>query len=401
MATAALARRWRIPPPPPLRSRLPTESDDLIRASPYIASIAHTPAIRRDFPPAVIARVRADLNERRFARAFRAIEGFLAPERFLVFMEVVFGAGIERPFRASELVRNLDAFAARARGNPWPVLFKTFVLYRMERVEEALEASRPLLEAPASYGWMRIYRALIYLLYHCDYARAEKELKAVLRAAPRMWRAHAYRAEILVCRGRLDEALRLLDGVLGQVSGLGIADVRAWRGELLLWAGEYRRALPDLDYSAEHGVNMSFCWRGAAYMGLGERRRALRELDAGLELIPVDREALTLRGEARRLLGDLKGARADLDYAVRLVENPFWALANRALLRAKTEGRAGLLEDLRAMDPAVVAFFEHVSGLEAGEDAPLGSLCRLLEAGLKRWPGMRRTDRYLFPVWMR
>ncbi|HVE13470.1 MAG TPA: tetratricopeptide repeat protein [Elusimicrobiota bacterium] len=306
--------------------------------------------------------------------AFRECERILADDPApadLEFLLQPFGSLGADPDALNRLLARLPG----GRPGPWPVVLRAALLSALRDPDAALTAAEPFSRLPARYAFARFLRGRL-LLHAGKYAAARKEFAAALARRPAFWKARAFSAEALLCEGRRRDALREMDRAIAAARGLERAQALAWRGELRLWLGDYRRALTDADAGTSGGAPFAFCWRGAARLLLG-LPGALEDLDAAIRLNPRDCEALTWRGEARRLAGRPKEALADLDAAVALEPTSPFALANRALVHLALGKK-----DQAAVDR---------------ERIPAEVRDRFTLAGAK---GLRRADPYLRPLWL-
>lgn len=349
---------------------------------------------------ASLDRMRAALMLGRFQAAFQEAEVVLTCHPSQRMLERAIGGLSAWPCDLKvlpDLVRRLQSWSRRMPRNPWPSFLIADALEKLNRIQEAIATTEPLLRAPRRYGWMRWLRGRLLLNHRCDFRGAEQEFLAALKSAPWMWQAKGHLAEIALCRGDEKEAFRILDGLAASLEGQDKAQAFAWRGELRLWRGEYRQALGDLEEGVRGGAPFAFCWRGATLLRLGKPREALKDLDAALHIDPQDSEARTWRGEAFRLIGEPLRALEDL---VRPGGN-FWAVVNRALVREGLGDFKGMRSDFEALPPEVIGFFRKSSSLGPFRGYQPQAARDLLRAGLALGRGVRRPDRYLFPVWMR
>jgi tetratricopeptide (TPR) repeat protein len=291
--------------------------------------------------------------------------------------------------------------SGRGRFRPWFILLTTVLLDRLRWSSEALRESEKLMSLPRRYGWMRWHRGLMLLNNHWDKAAAAAEFQAVLESAPQVWKAHALLAELALARGERRRALRTMDELLLTVPESDRTSVLGWRGEMRLWIGEYREALPDLDLAVARQSPLAQCWRGAANVKLGNFPEALRDLDSQLRSHPEDQEALVWRGEARRLMGQWREALTDLDAACRFGNSPLWAYINRALTRARLRDVAGLWSDYLLVPEWVRSYFSWKLGADVKPDTPPRIITIQLEAILEAARGIRRNDQYLYSLWLK
>jgi tetratricopeptide (TPR) repeat protein len=290
--------------------------------------------------------------------------------------------------------------SARGRHPAWYLLLTTVLLDRLRWSAQALRESEKLMALPRRYGWMRWHRGLLLLNNHWEKDSAAAEFRAVLESAPQVWKARALLAELDLAQGARARALRTMDGLLREVQDPDRPAVLGWRGEMRLWIGEYRKALPDLDAAIERRSPLARCWRGGAYVKLGRFREALADLDAQLQSHPEDQEALVWRGEARRLMGRPREALADFDAACRLGNSPLWAYINRALAREKLGDVRGLWADYLLVPEWVRSYFSWKLGADVGSDTPPRVVAAQLEAVLAAARGIRRNDQYLYSLWI-
>lgn len=293
--------------------------------------------------------------------------------------------GRGRGVPASDALRRALAKAAPAGEPPrWRRYWRTYLFRMDDRRDEALRELDGLGTLRGSAVWMGYIRGRLRLAAGGHLA-AERELAAVARSAPALWKAAFCRAEALLCLGRRREAFASMAGALRGLSGVEESQALAWRAELRLWAGDARGAEADAGRGACGWARYALCWHGAAALVLGRPRAAIVRLDGALASMPDDPEALTWRGEAKRRLGDLVGARRDLDAALALEEDSFWARANRAALHAARGDAAASRRDMDALPFEVRVWFDaHAT----------------LDAGLRAAGGMRRTEEYLYPLWL-
>ncbi|MBI5240398.1 MAG: hypothetical protein HY926_07985 [Elusimicrobia bacterium] len=299
-----------------------------------------------------------------------------------------------------DLLRASLKRSGRGRLRAWYLLLNTVLLDRLRWSYDALRESEKLSGLPRRYGWMRWHRGLMLLNNHWDKDAAAAEFRAVLESSPQVWKARALLAELDLSQGAKARALRTMDRLLREVPESDRTSVLGWRGEMRLWIGEYRRALPDLDAAVARRSPLALCWRGAVLLKLKRFREALADLDAQLQEHPEDQEALIWRGEARRLMGRHREALVDLDAACRFGNSPLWAYVNRALTRAALGDGRGLWSDYLLLPEWVRSYYSWKLGADIKPDTPPRALEAQLKAILEAARGIRRNDRYLYSLWI-
>ncbi|MBI5210519.1 MAG: tetratricopeptide repeat protein [Elusimicrobia bacterium] len=299
--------------------------------------------------------------------------------------------------RAAEMA----ALAAESPSrSPWPWFYRGVSLCRTGRSREGLSA----LDAAAGfdaerYGWMRcaggVERLRLGLV-----EEAVDDLRAAVASMPSGWWARCRLAEAHAALSRDAEAMGEFSRAESACKPGVLREIRAWRGEVLLWLGRYEEALRDLDFAHAKGCGLAACWRGAARLLSGRPDEALGDLDLAIAINAADPEARVLRGELKRLTGRRAEALEDLRKAAEL-GNDLWADANLALLHASAGDEEAMWDSFEKLPLSVAsAALRGVGRSEwRGVDAKVvrGALEALLAAGR----GIRRPDRHLLPLCLR
>lgn len=236
-----------------------------------------------------------------------------------------------------------------------PSVFLQAALIEMHTADLAVQANAALRRAWESGEPFHPWAALYWLdTPDGDAADAETRLAAIdaaVRHYPGFAPAHDRRAEVLAHAGRFDEAAAACaPAMLGEPAPLPLRGRAAWvaaqRGDRLT-AIEQMRQLVD----SEPGYTWG--WRQLAewYDAVGKPEDAVRAADHLVRTAPNDPVALAIRGEARRALGDHRGAKADFQKAYDL--DPSYDAAGLQLVAAQLStddltGAAEALAKLRA-----------------------------------------------------
>lgn len=345
-----------------------------------------------------ITRFQANVKLGAYERAFREAESLLSA---LGTQECIDSFFIS-PERAEMMptLEALKALSAEAPADPWPRYFRAALLTNMGRGEEAIAETEALRGAPARYHWMRHRHGEFLLTSRRDYAGAEAEYAAALECVPGFWKARAALAEIALCRGDRAAALRRADELVEALPERSKPWGLACRGRLLLWLGEYERGLASLEPAVAAGVPGAALHRGGALLLLGRLAEAAGDLEAD-SASGTGAEALTWRGELRRLTGRLKEAGEALSAAIRLDgSNSVWALADRALVKGAAGDAAGMWTDYTTIRRDALERFERAAGAKPAGPADAEAMRSVLEAGLRLARGLRASNEHLFPLWM-
>ncbi len=339
------------------------------------------------------------LCARRYAKAFELAEAALrrtgapkAPEAFLWPWSFKIHRGVaEKGFCREELVR-IDGAAADGGFPHWFAYCRGVLLDYLGEKTEALDAFRGARKLPgALYGWMEQHSVRI----HSDleqFPQAVAVGQTILEHAPGHWWVRCRTAEAQLACGLIDQALAQFSRAEELSSVRAKPEVVTWHGEVLLWKGDYLRAIEKFD-RAEILGGRTFLngWRGAAYLKLGDLGRAFADLTAAVELDPKDREARVWRGEAHRLLGRPAQALRDSTHA----DAGWWGLFNSGLIRKSGGDEAGQADDVAAIPPHVTGFLCGILDLPAPRKMTAAQRERLLVEGLRLARGIRRSENYV------
>jgi tetratricopeptide (TPR) repeat protein len=198
---------------------------------------------------------------------------------------------------------------------------------------------------------------------------------------------------------QFEASYRPIDEVLAEFEALAAAhpDVPffvTYSAELLLWRGEYERALERFEqiwYATR--TRWGYVGAGAAAMLLGRDERALQLWEEGkAHYTYLDAEATyCYRGELSLRRGDYDAARADLELAVRARPERLGAWIDLALLNY-AQGREDALRETAARVEQLCPAFVWLVRREFGRDGD--ALARVLERLRERMRGNRSSVMY-------
>jgi tetratricopeptide (TPR) repeat protein len=251
------------------------------------------------------------------------------------------------------------------------------------------------------YSWM-LQSFVLVKLGVLDYAGAIEISRDILRRCPAHWWVRCRMAEAYMAAGDTAQGLREFEKA-ERTCGPGLrGEVLTWHGEVLLWLGDYARALEKLDAAVALGaLTFVFGWRGAVRLKLGDHDGALADLDRAVALDPKDFEARGWRAEAYRIRGRGAEALRDIDYLVAHGPRNYWTHFNRALLRDALGDGKGMAEDLAEAPAEMLALVKRKLGLPRGGKRLTRGEMRSVLTSLLDWSnGIRRWERYVQPIWM-
>ena len=333
----------------------------------------------------------------RYEEAFRAAEEVLdAPDGAAVLSRLWNPWGdrssaMPEGFLPARL-KKLSAAKLSPELEPYRAFLRGALLYYTGDYAGALRALDKLPALPAQrYGWMR-FPAGLAALYLLDFSRALKEFSSGEKAEVSKVTSMGRLAEVYFCSGNHAAGLKKLREAQRIAPLWARAGLLAWEGQLLLFAGRYKEALPPLSAGARGGDDAAWCWRGAALLRLGRLKEALVDLDKAVELFPTDREARIWRAEARRLAGNPAGALADLESVLAHGPNN-WAYIDRALLRSDAGDEKGMRLDFLRVDPEIRRALARAAGRR--------DVRAMLQKAAGLALGDRRDEKYFNAAWLR
>ncbi len=226
--------------------------------------------------------------------------------------------------------------------------------FTAERTERSLVPEFPAKDAPAAQAKLRdLADQSLYIRRPATYAVTDADLAVWQAKTLTSDDAFVDRGNVLLDRGRLDEALKDFEAALSIAPGNVTA--RADRGVTRAWQGDFAAAEADFAAVDKVAPNNAIVWRGR---GLAAEKQATFKPAAdaytrALTIEPGNVFSLVGRARAKRALGDNDGALADLAAAlVTAPKNPDAYLLRANILRSMNKPDAVIAEAdalLRAM----------------------------------------------------
>ncbi|MEN2789441.1 tetratricopeptide repeat protein [Sphingomonas oligophenolica] len=226
-------------------------------------------------------------------------------------------------------------------------------VFTVEEEEHSLAPEFPASEAPAAQEKLRdLFKQTLYVRKPANYILTAAEVDAAMKETPATADAFVERGNMLLDRGRMDEAIADFGKALGldPKSALALAD----RGIAHAWKGE--TALANADLSAAAVIDprnaVVFRARGMLAMQGGKPAEAVAAYTTSLEIDPGNGFAIEQRAQAHRAAGEIDLAIVDANAAIK--RNPrstdmYLLLANIARNRGDQAGA------LRQADAVVAA----------------------------------------------
>jgi len=306
----------------------------------------------------------------------------------------------------TRLLDRLDLYRQRRPDSPWGPYFSIGIGHARRRSHDG-DLKDLARTAGPRYVWMRRDLGKNKLIAG-DVDGALREFEAVRDyCRPGDWLAECHVGEARLLRG----GLREMTAAFARAEELAPAhkreEIRAWKGQMLLWSGRYARALSVLSRVPESSP-YALCWKGAALYKLGRKAQALTVLDATLSRSPDDLEARIWRGEVLLSLGRRDEARRDVDAAIAVAPQSGYAHVLRALLHhadARAEEMRRECELIRRSFPAPLSelwspseplsaaavALRRLLALSRGVRSSDGAFAAALFARARRAPGRRAS----------
>lgn len=307
----------------------------------------------------------------------------------------------EEDFLRRELAR-VRAAASSGEFPHWFAYYRAILLNNLAQNKGAMAEYAKLKGLDAGrYSWMWQSFVLVKLGV-LDFPGAVVISRDILSRAPSHWWVRCRMAEALMAGGDVAGGLREFETAERTCGAAQLGEVLTWHGEVLLWLGEYARALEKLDAAVAAGAK-SFVlgWRGAVHLKRGDHARALADLDAAVARDPKDFEARGWRAEAHRLAGRHGEASADLEHLVSRGPHNFWTYINRALLRDALGDEKGMAEDYAQAPPEMLERARARLGVPRAPGLPGRDEMRRVLTFLLEWAkGVRRWENYTQAIWM-
>lgn len=306
----------------------------------------------------------------------------------------------EQRFLAAELGRIRSA--ARGGGHAhWFAYYRAVLLGLLSRpADAAAEYGRIERLDPVRYSWMR-QAFVVVSLELLDLRGAVAICRSILEHCPDHWWVRCRMAEAHLAQGARTAGLREFARAEATADASARREVLTWRGEVLLWLGDYRAALAKLDEAIALGAKtFTYGWRGAARLKLGDLKGAVEDLDRAVALDAKDMEALVWRGEALRLLGRHVEALRDLDAFVADCPGCCWGRFNRGLVRSALGDEEGMADDYAQVPSRVTSFIRRRLGLPEDRTPCRAEMRKVMAAGLEMGRGIRRWEGYVNMIWM-
>lgn len=215
--------------------------------------------------------------------------------------------------------------------------------FTVERTERSIAPEFPAKNAPAEQAALRaLAQKSVFLRRPAAYRETDAELKAALAATPTTGPELVQRGNMLLDRGRLDEAIKDFDQALAldPKNVFALAD----RGVARVWKKDLDRAQADLDAAAAIDPRNAVVFRGRALAAeqKGDVKAALAAFTTSLEIEPTNTFALQRRALLYRRDGNDEAALVDSAAALRLAPQA----AEMRLLRANIFRAQGKTEEV-------------------------------------------------------
>ena len=177
---------------------------------------------------------------------------------------------------------------------------------------------------------------------------------AAIREYPNFLPAHDRKAEQLARAGQFDEARDACDAPQLHPKPLTLRGRLAW---IEAQRGDRAKAIDSIIECLKEDPDYTWGWRQLAHWhdDLGQHKECLEAANHLVRLAPVDPYAYGIRGEAKRILGDHRGARDDYEQAFQL--DPNFGAAGHQLMSEQLA-----TDDLGGAQRTLATLREHADG---------------------------------------
>ena len=214
--------------------------------------------------------------------------------------------------------------------------------------------------------------------------RAIADLDEALRLKPDDVQAYYDRGQHFLRQKQYEQALEDCNKALAEDAGR--ADLLGLRGRVHAAKGTSEDALFDYSQAIQmdpEGAKDYYIWRGDLYMDLEDPQKAIEDYSASLLREPNSTHALSQRGHAFWIQGDLTSALADLNLAVEIDPNWHWLRVRRGALHNEMKEYDQALSDFNRaieMNPKYILAYEYRSETNQNLGKKPESLADLSEA---------------------
>ncbi|MBD2361210.1 tetratricopeptide repeat protein [Anabaena minutissima FACHB-250] len=298
----------------------------------------------------------------------------LTPEETKAILEALFKA--EKPQNNADAIDWLNYGWELARNTPEKPLGENQAKEAFKAIDKAIELEPNFYQAWYLRGFGQITRE--------QYSEALKSFDKVTQIAPKFAPTWRWRGLALANLERYPEALQSFD----ELARLDPDDlsVQIFRSAMLRQAQRFPEALEAANLVVQKNPgSWAYVARGAARLATGDLQGAMADLNEAIRLNPeaIEAEAYSLRGRIRAQQRDFKGALADYNEAVRFKPEDPGNFINRAELRFQQQDYKGALADLNEalrLKPKDAEILKARAGLRYEQKDYKGALADLNEA---------------------
>ncbi|MCG2725809.1 MAG: hypothetical protein L6420_06065, partial [Elusimicrobia bacterium] len=274
--------------------------------------------------------------------------------------------------------------------------FYLMVLQGMLNYDKSLiEIKKICSQFTGDYRWMRF--PLACHLFRHDLKQALKELQVIIDCVPQDGMVRCKNGEGLVCIGKATDGIKQFEIAIG-INKNERGDIEAWKGEMYLMTGEYKKALKSLEIAVQLNAPFALCWRGAALFKLGHIQEGLKDLKYVVKKLPEDIEAMMWMAEILRTVGKVNESFEHLNFILKSRPDYDFALVNRALLYYAIGDYASMRKDFSRINIKLKSVILDRLKIKPITNFSHGQIYKILKGGLEMAKGNRRQEKYFLRI---
>ena len=277
----------------------------------------------------------------------------------------------------------------------WKVFYLTLIEKKLDYDKSLIEIKKICRQFKGRYRWMRF--SLIPYFFRYDLRYMLKELSGIVDCIPHDYLVRCRNGEALLSAGRTVEGFKQFETAIA-MNDSARGDIEAWKGEMLLMTGEYKKAFESLEIAVRLKAACALCWRSVAYFKMGHIQESLNDFGQVVEKFPEDIEARVWKAEILRTLGRFNESLEDLNFIIKNRSDYNFALFNRALVYYELGDYRNMRKDFVKIDSKLIGIISIRLRIKKTKKINSSQIYKILRMGLKMAKGNRRAEKYLLQI---
>jgi len=223
-----------------------------------------------------------------------------------------------------------------------------------------------------------------------NYENAIRAFNKLGKSLSKDWVYLCRLAEAYMCKNRQTEAFLLFD----RACALNPNEGKTWKGEMLLFTGKYKEALPLFNNNALYTAT----WRGATKLMLGDIKEAIKDLKSELARNSSDAEAKVWLARAHMENGTMHRAHELCNELLAAQPQHFWAHMIQASAFIRTGNTRKTETSLDGARKAFPDFYDWLRKALGSPEQTRKGMEEFISGTLKMAKGNMRSELYILPV---